>query len=93
MGSTTCRNVPSGVAYKSSDASTRLRSMPCNRARTSNATTAMLNSTCVAMTLHVPICRRNVPSFSSMGLITSKIVTKVISDEMPITMPGTKMAI
>ena len=65
--------------------------MPCRRARTSSATTAMLNSTCAAITAQVPICSL-MPRPASEGLTRSKNDTKAISVEMPMTMPGTMMA-
>jgi hypothetical protein len=63
--------------------------MPCSLARTSSATTAMLNSTCAAITAHAPISRR---MFPASGLTASKADTKAMSVEMPMTMPGTMMA-
>ena len=67
--------------------------MPARRALMMSTTTARLNRTCAAMTVHSPICSRARPIASSAGLTASNKVTKAISVAMPITTPGTMIAI
>ncbi len=59
MAGTSCgkviwRNVRHGVANRSAEASTRVRSMPVSRARTSSRTRLVLNSMCAAMIVMWP---------------------------------------
>ena len=66
--------------------------MPASRARTIRQTTAMLNSTCAAITVHMPIWKRKARTASTKGLMMSNNVTKATSVAMPITTLGTMIA-
>ena len=88
----TCRKVRQGDAYRSEDASMRVRSMPAMRVRTSTYTMAEVNIAWAAMTGHAQPQLRRAPRRSASRVDESNAVTAKMSVEMPMTMPGTMIA-
>ena len=73
-----------------------VRSMPAMRVRTRTLTMADVNIACAAMTVPRPEAelrwRRPAAGYASTGLTRSNAVTAKMSVAMPMTMPGTMIA-